>query len=369
MAETLVIRPDTSFIKDVMASGGGDLKKCYQCATCSVVCTLSPEDSPFPRKQMVEAQWGLKDKLLSDPAIWLCHNCGDCSTKCPRGARPGDVFGSLRSQAIQHFAFPGFLAKLAARPAGLFALALLPALIFGAIALYAPKGEPTEAPEFANLFPLHVLEPLFFAVSGLVIVAFGIGLARFVKALRASGADGSILGNLVPSLVEIMTHKRFKDCGKEKNRFWGHLMTLWGFAGLAFMGTVVGIGSMTGLMRTPLPFWDAGKPVESFFKIFANGCAVVIFVGLLILLVDRLADADKRRNSTYFDWLFMVTLVGVVFTGILSQGLRLVSAQGAMYPVYFIHLVLIFILFLYAPYTKFAHLVYRTVAMAAARKA
>ena len=65
----------------------------------------------------------------------------------------------------------------------------------------------------------------------------------------------------------------------------------------------------------------------------------------------------------------MVTLVGVVFTGILSQGLRLVSAQGAMYPVYFIHLVLIFILFLYAPYTKFAHLVYRTVAMAAARKA
>jgi quinone-modifying oxidoreductase subunit QmoC len=165
-----------------------------------------------------------------------------------------------------------------------------------------------------------------------------------------------------------MTHKRFKDCGKEKNRFWGHLLTLWGFAGLAFMGTVVGIGTMTGLMHTPLPFWDMSRPVESFFKIFANACAVLIFVGLVILLVDRLGDREKRRNSTYFDWLFLLGLMGVVFTGILSQSARLVETASVMYPVYYIHLVLIFVLFLFAPYTKFAHLIYRTVAMAAMRK-
>ncbi len=367
MAEAMTVRPDVRFIHEVLKSGGGDLKKCYQCATCSVVCTLSEEDRPFPRKQMVEAQWGLKERVLTDPAVWLCHNCGDCSTRCPRGARPGDVFGALRNQAIQHFAFPGFVGRLAARPAGLVVLLLIPALLFGAMASLSPAQQ-DEVLEFAARFPIPWLEALFFTVAGLVVLGFGVSLTRFVKGLRAHGATGNILSGLVPALVEILLHKRFQECGKEKNRYWGHLLTLWGFAGLAFMGTVVGMGTMAGFMHTPLPFLDPSRPVESFFKIFANVCAAVILVGLGILLVDRLGDPDKRKNSTYFDWLFLLCLTAVVFTGIASQFLRLMAAEPVMYGVYYVHLVLIFVLFLFAPYTKFAHMVYRTVALAAAGK-
>ena len=94
MAETYVIDPDLDFINKVGALGGEDLKKCYQCATCSVACPISPDTKPFPRKEMIAASWGLKDKLVGNADIWLCHNCGDCSTRCPREAKPADVLAA-----------------------------------------------------------------------------------------------------------------------------------------------------------------------------------------------------------------------------------------------------------------------------------
>ena len=356
--ETVAITPDTRFIRDVMAAGGGDLKKCYQCATCSVVCALSPDDAPFPRRQMLHAQWGLADRLVADPAVWLCHNCRECSEKCPRGARPGDVLGAVRAQVIRAFAFPGFMGRAVASPAALPLLFLLPIVIFALMAMAAPGAEPGEPLEFAHLFPIAWLEALFFTISGLALLAFGVGVARFIGALEAAGLPPLTLAALAAAFVEIGRHDRFAQCAHPTARYWGHLLTFWGFMGLAVMGTIVGIGTMLGVMHTPLPFWSP-------WKVFANLGAVAILAGAVTLLVARLGDAEVRARSTYFDWLFLLTLLGVAATGILAEILRLGQVAAAMYPVYFVHLVLIFSLFLYAPYSKFAHLAYRTVAVAA----
>jgi quinone-modifying oxidoreductase subunit QmoC len=250
------------------------------------------------------------------------------------------------------------MGRLVATPKALPLLFLLPTLIFLAIAEWAPKGHPTAHLEFANVFPIPVLEALFFTVSGWVLLAFGVGISRCVRAAKAAGSAGNVPRGLVPALKEIMTHERFWVCDKW-NWTWGHLLTLWGFVGLGIVGTVTGMGTMVGVLRTPLA-------LTSGLKIFANVCAVVILCGGVVLLFARVRDPLKRAASTYFDWFFLLTLVGVALTGILSELTRLAQLAAWMYPIYFVHLVLIFALFLYAPYSKFAHLAYRTVAVAGA---
>jgi quinone-modifying oxidoreductase subunit QmoC len=238
-------------------------------------------------------------------------------------------------------------------------LFLLPALVLAAILLWAPK-EPAGQFEFANAFPIPILEALFFTVSGLVAVAFAISIRRFLAAMRQPGSGGVTQG-LVPALRIIASHERFAQCADNRSRYWGHLLVLWGFAGLALVGTIIGIGTMVNVIRTPL---DLLHPA----KIFANVCAVVILAGLAFLFVDRVGNSRNRAASTYFDWFFLLTLGGVVATGVLSEVLRL-SEATAMFPVYFVHLVLVLTLFLYAPYSKFAHLAYRTIAIAAVKAA
>ena len=60
-----ILRPDRALIARVLGSGGEDLRRCMQCATCSSVCEILDGDEPGPRKEMLWAQWGLRDRLMA----------------------------------------------------------------------------------------------------------------------------------------------------------------------------------------------------------------------------------------------------------------------------------------------------------------
>ncbi|MFP5276568.1 MAG: quinone-interacting membrane-bound oxidoreductase complex subunit QmoC [Acidobacteriota bacterium] len=358
MADALMLQPDPEFVREVNANSGGELKKCFQCATCTSVCSLSTEARPFPRKQVLEAQWGLKDRLLGDPAIWLCHDCADCTARCPRGARPSAVMDALRMAAIRRMAFPRFMGSLVGdMETGLIVL-FISALLLLAIALLPISKFAVRPFVFAQMFPKDRLEPMFFAVGAFVVLALTIGTVRFIRALRAAGARGPILPALVPALLEILRHRRFGNCNAGQTRRLGHLLTLYGFVGLAAMGTAVGIGSMFGLIDTPLPNLYP-------LKIFANVCALVLVIGISILVAKRLTDPEKRAGSSFCDWYFLALLGGIGLTGILSEGLRLAQSLDWMFFIYYVHLSLVLTLFLCTPYSKFVHFLYRTIAMAA----
>src|SRR5579872_6045037 len=117
MADARAIEPDLELIAALTQAGGVDLKKCMQCSTCTCICSLTQQEDGFPRKQILHAQWGLKDRILADAGPWLCHYCGDCSENCPRQANPGEAMMALRRYLTSQYDWTG-LSRLMYRSEG-----------------------------------------------------------------------------------------------------------------------------------------------------------------------------------------------------------------------------------------------------------
>lgn len=372
MSARVKIEPDVEFIRELHRAGGSDLKKCYQCATCSVVCDLSEGSSVFPRKEMIWAQWGLKDRLMADPHVWLCHQCNDCTEHCPRGARPGDVLAAARTSIYREFAFPAFMGKALASPAALPLLILVPVLVMLGIIFSSDslgltiEPPPTGTPGgfFKNFLPHGILEILFIGGNVVIFAFAAVGLTRFWKGLKSSGVgDGpKFIPSLIQTALEIAGHAKFRKCTVNATRSWAHLLVLFGFFG-AMATAGLALLDMTLLGHAPpIPFFN---PI----KILGNLSAVALLLGSGTLIMRRLTAGDKVGAKGYADWLFLITIFVVSITGTLLQILRQVGPFELAYANYFVHIVSVFFLLWYAPYSKFAHMFYRTLALVYARSA
>jgi quinone-modifying oxidoreductase subunit QmoC len=110
---------------------------------------------------------------------------------------------------------------------------------------------------------------------------------------------------------------------------------------------------------TELPF-----PLDHPWKILGNISAVLLVTGGAALLINRLRPDQSAGVSTAFDNFFLFLILSVAATGVLTEVSRefVKNAELACW-VYLVHLSFILCLFLTLPYCKFAHFVYRTLAM------
>jgi quinone-modifying oxidoreductase subunit QmoC len=382
MPDPYVVRPDRRFLGRLLAEGGEDAKKCFQCATCSVVCDVSDGGPAFPRKEMIWTQWGLKDRLMADPDVWLCHRCNDCSTHCPRGARPGDVMAAIRREHVFHYAFPGFLARWLNQPKLLPLMLLIPIVLLGLAFLAKDSVQSALSMStfsttriiysYSVWFPQWLLIGFFLLFSGLALLAALIGVGRFWGALKAADArDGGgkpikgLFASSGSTFRKILAHESFTKCTTEHRQFLPHLYVFYGFFALF----LVSLWTMTAKYNPLIP--DTFVYPFSFFspwRMLANIGGVALLVGCGMLLWARLSEGGpdaKRKNSssTYFDWAFLSTLLLVTLTGFASEVLHYARLEPHRHIVYFIHLVLVLTLLMYLPYSKFAHMMYRTTAM------
>ena len=382
------VQPDLDFIKAMKEAGGDTLKQCYQCATCSVACPLSTDDKPFPRREMILAQWGLKDKLLADPNIFLCHHCGDCTTLCPRGAKPGDVLGAIRAYAYRSLGWPKGLAELCSSVKNLPVLIGIPAVAIFVLwlisgGMHIPEGEKFARVGYTHFFghwDFRLLSKNVLFIDIIMLTAVGIAITSVYKGISKlwQGMQASVGATEVPyrpsvpqfvkmflwpALKEILEHRRFRECTENQDRIKGHKPLMFAFIGLFIvtlysMFTQDVIGIFIPSMHGPISMWNP-------LKVLANVSAVAMIVGIGILWMNRTKmEASGKAMNTFYDWFIIWIIMGVGVTGLAAELLRLVGIPSLGYVVYYLHLISVAMLFLYMPYTKFAHLVYRTFAMA-----
>ena len=371
MTDKYLLEPDVSFIKEIGRLGGDILKKCFQCATCSVACPISPDTKPFPRKEMIAASWGLKDRLVGNLDIWLCHHCGDCTTMCPRGAKPGEVLSAIRSYAIADYAVPKSVGKAVNDPKKLPILMGIPAVIFivlglvtGLLDFSPPLGEHGIAHHL--FFSTWLVDMIFVPLAIWVVVIFALGLKRFISDIHENAVlegktekkEFELMGFIkaIPRILPtILKHDKFSECSENKDRATAHLMVFWSFVGLFIVTNIFFVVLYVFQQHGP---YSQLNPV----KWLANAAGVALIIGSALMIKNRLAKKDQ--TSTYNDWYLLGLVFGLGVTGILTEATRLAGLAGVTYVMYFIHLVFVFNLFAFLPFSKLAHLVYRTVAMA-----
>jgi quinone-modifying oxidoreductase subunit QmoC len=359
MSSLPAILPSADFRKELARRGGGTVTRCYQCATCSAVCELAPEGAPFPRRQMLLAQWGLGEQVAADPAVWLCHQCNDCTERCPRDARPGDVLQAVRALSVEALAVPRSLGRLVGRAATTWPLLLAVPILFWVVLLAAAGhlGVPTEFHAYEQVVPHSLIYGVFFPVAGWVVVASWMSGRRFWALLGGGAArSGTFFGSLLPVLGEISIHKRFRSCGAARPRYASHFLLLWGFVGAAVTSALLIVGIY--VQKLPMPL-----ALSHPYKILGNLSAILLVAGGGWLVVNRLGNRSASGASTAFDTYFLTVVALVIVTGVLAEVARLSLPAEFAVAVYITHLGVVLNLFITFPYSKFAHLLYRSLAM------
>jgi len=275
---------------------------------------------------------------------------------------------------IQNNAKPGFFGKLVGE-SSMFVLALgIPAVILLLILMISGFGFPEGAVKYSahhlstpkdGFIYLPLIQVIFTAALLFAIVSLVMSLKSYWNNLETNNpipvgtARKGFFPSLLEALSEILPHTTFKECEANNIRYSAHLLTFWGMIGLAVTTAIVAFNvDMLGLLPP-----SQNGPGTIPIKILGNVSAIAFVVGLGIMLFRRLNVPDQSGGSSYFDWFFLLIICATGVTGVLTELVRLAGWNGGAYVIYAFHLWFVLTLLLYLPFSKFAHLGYRTVAI------
>lgn len=364
------VNPD--LVKDIEKFGVLDWNECFHCGNCTAVCPITEQGFLFPRKGIRAMQMGLKDTLTGYVEPWLCYYCGDCSKTCPRNANPGEIMMSMRRYLTSVYDWTGIAKKLyISKVWELSAIFLLAAIVFVIWALVFGLKPPSG--NFNALAPaeiVHIIDMIVaIMLAGLLLsFVFNMYLKTLKKEKNLKIPVWLYITELGKMIFHFIFQWRFSECetdpksffkrlGKGKFNFWIiHFLLMSGYA-LLFLMIVFFLSWFQG-NDDSYHWWNIQR-ILGFYG------TLVLVIGTIYFLIRRSKnDIEKSKYSHATDWTFIIMLLLTTITGIAIFFCRIGNAPLLGFYVYLIHLmVAIPMLMIEVPFSKWAHLAYRPVAV------
>ena len=151
-----------------------------------------------------------------------------------------------------------------------------------------------------------------------------------------------------------LTQRRWRDCSTGASKHW-----------LRHMLLVTAYGSMFILVVVFLSWFQVEDTSFHWTSLVGYYATLVLMGATLWIIRDRLRKRDQiHKHSDLADWLFVILLFLTSLSGIALHAARLLDLPMTTYVLYTAHLMIaVPMLVVEVPFGKWAHLLYRPLAM------
>ncbi|MBN2070445.1 MAG: 4Fe-4S dicluster domain-containing protein [Candidatus Krumholzibacteriota bacterium] len=369
----VMIRPE--FSDEIKKFGGVDFNACYNCGSCTAVCPLSENDNTFPRRLLRYTVLGMEEEIHKSSDPWLCYYCGDCSETCPRQANPGEIMMALRRYLTASYDWTGLSRRFYTSKAwGIGSLALISAMVIMLFAFFLPfTADPAtlineEGGVMINNFVsgmngetfVRVIETGDWVMAGIISFflisnIFNMYLKIVIRNRKKVRVPFHLYIREAWNLFfHFGTQFRFSKC--EGRSYWVlHWLLM---SGYTIMFTMI-------VLFLP---WFQTEKIHPFYhpqRFFGYYATFGILLAIIVWSVNRLRKSGEiHKYSHKTDWVFLIMLFFTTLTGIMLHIFRISGYVHASYYTYVIHLaVLVPMLLVEVPFSKWSHLAYRPLAI------
>jgi quinone-modifying oxidoreductase, subunit QmoC len=352
----------------------GTWNDCFHCGNCTAICPLTEQGVLFPRKGIRFLQIGLKKELAASIEPWMCYYCGDCSKKCPRDANPGELMMSLRRWLTTMYDWTG-ISKLIYKSKSLeIAAIILIAIITGALFVMftAPIGDILANPQaymnadgkgaaINTIAPVNRIHLGDWIMAGILAFLLFTNLFNMWYKTILSRKDikvpfSAYFTGIFSLPWSFTTQSRFRKCDNDSRPYW--------FIHLFLMLSYVMLFTMIVFFLD----WFQTNTVHDWWhpqRLLGYIATIGLFVGIIYFSIKRRQkNREGSKYSHYTDWTFLILLFLTTATGILLHFFRIWGMPAAVWFSYLIHLmVLVPMLTIEVPFSKWSHLAYRPFAV------